>query len=500
MNLLERTIAWVSPETAARRIAFRRALDIQLRKYDAAKRDPKTASWNAGNGSANTEVGESEEIVRQRTRDLVRNNGYAAQIVSTISDHVVGTGIMGAPIGLKGRNLIKVNDDWQAWLNQCDHDQDSDFHGLMWLACNGMLESGAAIIRLRRQTFGRDAKVAPLRLQLLEPDFLDLSKYGRAEGSNYIDRGIEYDQDGRKVAYWLYDHHPGDVAQYRRRNYLSQRVPASEVIYLYQKLRPGQDRGMSVLAPAVMTLRDLQGYFEAELTRKRIESCLAGFITTEEPDGVALSERSDDDDVKYGVQTERFRPGMLTRLRPGEDIKIATPANSQGVGEFAQAMLREAASAAGVMYEHATGDFSNVNYSSWRAGHHGFRRHMERLQWHVMIHRACRPIGAAYQEAALAAQMLPVSGFQWRWTPPGFISVDPYKDAQADLANLRMGKTTLSQLVEERGYDYAEHLTQYAADLAASDEALGGAMFDGDPRKQARAATANETETRPAAA
>src|SRR5205085_1114104 len=107
----------------------------------------------------------------------------------------------------------------------------------------------------------------------------------------------------------------------------------------------------------------------------------------------------------------------------------------------------EAAAAAGVMYEQATGDFSNVNYSSWRAGNHGFRRRMERLQWLVVIHKACRPIVTRYREAAKAAQLLPVANFGWRWTPPGFISVDPYKDAQADLANLRMGKTTLSQLV-----------------------------------------------------
>jgi capsid protein len=151
--------------------------------------------------------------------------------------------------------------------------------------------------------------------------------------------------------------------------------------------------------------------------------------------------------------------------------------------------LRQAAAAAGVMYEHATGDFSNVNYSSWRAGHHGFRRRMERIQWLVVVHKLCRVIAQRYREAATAAQLLPVASFGWRWTPPGFISVDPYKDAQADLANLRMGKVTLSQLVEERGYDYLEFLGQYAEDLASVESTLGtGVMFDGDPRKQVNAA------------
>ena len=50
-----------------------------------------------------------------------------------------------------------------------------------------------------------------------------------------------------------------------------------------------------------------------------------------------------------------------------------------------------------------------------------------------------------------------------------------------------MGKVSLPQLVEERGYDYVEFLTSYAEGLKQADEAMGGlgdgVMFDGDPRK-----------------
>lgn len=486
MNALDRLIGWIDPVQGARRAAYRHALDMHVRGYDAARRDQRTASWQAGGASANAEIDASEELVRNRTRDLARNNGYALQIVDTFADHVVGTGIVGAPIGLKGRNAKIVSQGWKDWAENCDFEGDHDLNGLMWSAVKGMADSGAAIIRLRRQQFDGSTKIAPLKLQVLEPDFLDPMKFGTTASGGFIDRGIEYDAEGRKIAYWLLEQHPGDAFRFGRTRLVSHRVPADEVIYLYQKLRPGQDRGMPLLAPAVMTLRDLDGYFTAEPTRKRIESCLAGFITTDADDGLPLSGEADRarDKTTYGKLVDRFEPGMLTRLRPGEDITVATPANSQGVGEFAELFLREAAAGTGVMYEHATGDFSKVNYSSWRAGHHGFRRRMERVQWNVAIHKMCRPIGLRYREAATAAGLLPVQNFGWRWTPPGFISVDPYKDAQADLANLRMGKVTLSQLVEERGYDYLEFLAQYAEDLSNVEAALGpGVMFDGDPRK-----------------
>jgi lambda family phage portal protein len=499
MNAIDRLISYVDPVAGARRIAARRALDLHARAYDAARRDPRTLSWQAAGSSANAEISTSEEVVRNRCRSLVRDNGYARQIVQTVADHVVGTGIVGAPMGVRGRNLTRIADGWAAWVDACDFDGDHDLNGLMWSAVNGMEESGAALIRFHRMPFDATTGIAPLRLQLLEPDFIDVMKYGTTESGGFIDRGIEYDALGRKVAFWLYRHHPGDTARFRNWTLVSDRIPADEIVYLYDKLRPGQDRGMPLMAPAVMTLRDLDGYFQAELTRKRIESCLAGFITTDEADGLPISTEDNraKDGLTFGKLVDRFEPGMLMRLRHGEDIKIATPANSQGVAEFAQIYLREAAAGSGVMYEHATGDFSNVNYSSWRAGHHGFRRRMERKQWHVAVHKMCRPIIARYRQAALAAGLLPVQNFDWRWTPPGFISVDPYKDAQADLANLRMGKVTLSQLVEERGNDYASFLAQYAADLAAADAALGGAMFDGDPRKVIQAKGTAQAETDP---
>lgn len=500
MNLLDRAIGWWDPMKGARRVAARRAMDMHSRAYDAGRRDHRTMTWNATGNSANAEVGASEETVRNRARDLKRNNGYAGQIVDTVTDHIVGTGIMGAPTGLKGRNAKKVSGDWTSWGEACDFEGDHDFNGLIWSAVNGMNESGAALIRFRRQQFDGSATVAPLQLQVLEPDFIDTTKTTLGAGGALIDRGIEYDAEGRKVAYWLYPAHPGDVAMFRARSLQSTRVPASDIIYLYNKVRPGQDRGMPLLAPAIMPLRDLRGYFDAELVRKRIESCMAGFITTPGDDEFNLGTDPKSGEalkMKYGKLIEKFEPGMMTRLLPGEDIRIANPSSSQGVGEFAELYLREAAAAAGVMYEQATGDFSKVNYSSWRAGSHGFRRRMERIQWHVVVHKACRPIIGRYREAAMAAGLLPVANFGWRWTPPGFISVDPFKDAQADLANLRMGKVSLSQLVEERGYDYLEFLGQYFEDLTAIEQVMGaGFMFDGDPRKTlAGAANASPADT-----
>ena len=491
MNWLDGAIGWFAPGTAVRRVAARRALEIHGRAYEAAKRDHRTAGWTAGGGSANAEIATSEDVVRNRSRDLVRNNGYALQIVETIADHVVGTGIVSAPIG-RARRAQTAYADWQG---ECDFDGDQDLNGLLWLAEKGKNESGAALIRFRREAFDAGTTVAPLKLQLLEPDFIDPVKQGTTAGGGWIERGIEYDAQGRRVAFWLLPAHPGDVASWRSLRMASERVPAEEVVYLYDKLRPGQDRGMPVLAPAIMTLQNLRGYFEAELVRKRVAACMVGFLQTQ------------DENIKigtgevptYGTQKgQKFEPGMIFRGLPGESMTFNSPPADPGVDAMATQYLREASAACGVMFEQATGDFSRVNYSSFRAGGHGFRRRTERRQW-SFVHTVSRRVTARFTEAALAARLIATVP-RWRHTPPGFISIDPDKDAKADLANLRMGKTSLSELVEERGYDYLEHLERVAADLAAAEKALGaGVMFDGDPRKLLNQAAPDKAKADPEA-
>lgn len=495
MNWIDRAVSAWNPVAGVRRLAARRALSEHSRAYDAARRDHRTASWQATGNSANAEVGAAEELVRNRSRDLIRNNGWALQIVETFADHVVGTGIVTAPTGLKGRNLKRAQQLWADFAENCDFDGDQDLNGLMWSAVKCMAESGSAIIRFRRVAFDARTTTVPLRLQLIEPDFIDVMKNGTTADGGWIDRGIEYDGKGRRVAIWLLERHPGDAAMWRSWSMQSERVPAEELVYLFNKLRPGQDRGMPLLAPAIIPLQDLKGYFDAELVRKRIGACMVGVIYSTEEGSVQIGAKPGQKPT-YGPQTQKMEPGLFTRLLPGESINFNSLPADTGFDAVSTQFLRQSAAAAGVMYEHATGDFSRVNYSSWRAGHHGFRRRMERIQWNVVIHMLCRPIAARFNEAAVAAQMVAAAP-TWRHTPPGFISVDPYKDAQADLLNLRIGKVSLAQLVEERGYDYVEFLMSYAEGLKQADEAFAdlgdNVMFDGDPRKAAKgAAPAND--------
>ena len=478
-------MGWIddlAPRWALRRALAQQALK-QLRAYDAARTPRKWNSWQRPKSGPRTEAQLGADTLRASVRDLLRNNGYAQRAHRTLVRATVGTGILGSPMAGDRPAPQRARDAWARWADDCDFDGHLDLYGLQALTARTVFESGEALLRFYRQPFDAGEAVAPVRLQLLEPDFIDTGKLslGRAsEGGNWIDRGIEYDSRGRKVALWLHQVHPGDQSRYLLSKYESVRVPIGEVVQVYDMLRPGQDRGISIFAAAVAPLKDLGDYFEAEIMRKRIEACLSVFVTAPEGEG-PLVGRANGTDGESGAELRQLAPGMITRLNPGESVSHVAPSGSPEIKQFADQILLLAAAAGGVMFEHMTGNFEKVNYSSYRVGSHDFAGWAEQQQWHLFVQRMCRPVAQQFNQAALAAGLISRET-TLRWTPPSPVtSPDPKKDADADQLNLRLGALAPSELAERHGWTYAELLDRIAADLAAAD--AKGIAFDGDPRK-----------------
>ena len=83
-----------------------------------------------------------------------------------------------------------------------------DFYGFQADLLRNVLIDGEALVLL--SPTGRGA--VPLELKLLGPEYLDRS---RVIVGKILD-GIEYDAAGRRVAYWLYPHHPGRASRISR--------------------------------------------------------------------------------------------------------------------------------------------------------------------------------------------------------------------------------------------------------------------------------------------
>jgi capsid protein len=82
------------PRLAVRRVMARQAFETLARGYDGAARGRRTEGWRAPGSSADTEIGVAGALLRDRMRDLVRNNPHAATAVTVPVNNIIGAGIM----------------------------------------------------------------------------------------------------------------------------------------------------------------------------------------------------------------------------------------------------------------------------------------------------------------------------------------------------------------------------------------------------------------------
>ncbi|MGI6246653.1 MAG: phage portal protein [Pseudochelatococcus sp.] len=482
VNWFDRAIASVAPRTAARRVLARQAFEMLARGYDGAAKGRRTDGWRAPGSSADTEIGMAGALLRDRMRDLVRNNPHAAKAVAVLVNNIVGAGIM--PRAASGDEALdrRVDDLFERWAEACDADGQLDFYGLQTLICREMIEAGEVLVR-RRLRRSSDGLPVPLQLQVLEADFLDATKSG-AIGAGRLVQGIEFDPVGKRRAYWLHSEHPGDAHGALRGGFDSHPVPASDIAHVYEKQRT-QARGVPWGAPVIRALRDLDDYEVAEIVRKKTEACVTAIVFGDDEAQQGIAPAVVDAD---GNRVEQFEPGLIAYARGGKDIRFNQPLATGGYGEYKRASLHTISSGFRVPYELLTGDLSQVNYSSIRAGLVEFRRQIDAVQWQLFIPMFCAPVWRWFTEAAWASGQIPSPTVPVEWSPPKFEAVDPQKDAMANLLSIRSGTMTLAEVIARQGRNPDAVLAEIAATNAKLD-ALG-LVLDSDPRRVTKTGSA----------
>jgi lambda family phage portal protein len=467
--------------------------------YDGIGSGRRAMAWQVGNPGAVAALAFSQNELRAKSRDLVRRNAWAAAGVEAFVANAIGTGIKPQSMVADPALREAIQALWRDWCEQADAASLTDFYGLQSLACRAMLEGGECLVRLRYRR-PEDRLTVGLQIQVLEPEHLPTTMNRELASGNVIRAGIEFDRLGRRVAYHLYRSHPGDGAlapMSGTGGMETVRIPASEVVHLFRPLRPGQIRGEPWLARALVKLNELDQYDDAELVRKKTAAMFAGFVTRLAPEDNLMGEGAPDG---QGVSLASLEPGTLQLLEPGEDIKFSAPADvGSSYAEFMRQQFRAVAAAMGITYEMLTGDLTQVNYSSIRAGLLEFRRRCEALQHGVIVHQLCRPIWRAWMEQAAIEGSLALPGFSRRrreylaakWIPQGWQWVDPKKEFDAMQTAIRAGLLSRSQAISAFGYDAEDIDREIATDNQRADEL--GLVFDSDPRSDARRIDARST-------
>ena len=248
--------------------------------------------------------------------------------------------------GIKPSSLITDTDlrdavqvAWAVWTDEADAEDVTDFYGFARRVAREAFLAGECFVRFRPR-YPTDGLSVPLQLQLIPSEQLSLWRIeavpaGLNNAGGFIRMGIEFDRNLRdkRVAYWFYRSNPTD----RTLSFLDAfnqqqlvRVPAEEVIHVFDPVEAGQLRGLTGYAAAIVKLFQLDLYDDAEVERQKQQARYATFIETSQDLALAMQEegnplepRPDDDPAVWG-------PGATVHLYPGEEVsspsRVAWPA------------------------------------------------------------------------------------------------------------------------------------------------------------------------------
>lgn len=487
MNAIDRAIGWVAPQMALRRAEARTALAVQQRSYDAGRPTRSTAGWRRPFTSARSETYAALPYVRASAHDLVRNNPHAAKVVGSLAVDLIGTGIV--PKANTGNKRLNKRIDAVAKRFFAEMDADGitkNYAGFQLLAARALLEGGEAIFRryVRPTSIGLHV---PLQFSLLESEYLDNTKNFVQPNGNRVQQGIEFDPRTRlREAYHLFREHPGDTFMAAvDGSYQVDRIPAADVRIMYEPQRPGQIRGVPWITPILVRAKMLDDYEDAERQRKRTESSIPLIVKANtqvgeasENNGSSLFPTLTDAD---GRMVEAVQAGLVAYMRDGSGVEVLKPVDAMGYSPYKRTELQSIAAGARSTYETASGDLSQTNYSSFQAGQLGYRGMVDVIRATIVI-PDLEWIWRCMIDMAIAAGRLPdQTPYDVEHHCPPWLPIDPEKQANADLIDIRSGKKTLKKVITAQGIDFEAHLDELEEVNKALDKRK--IILDSDPRR-----------------
>ena len=441
------------------------------RSYDLARPgDRKLMSWRRPQTSGRSAVAGSLPILRNSARDLTRNNPYAANMVRVMVGSLVGYGITAKPRVRAKNKRSAIVKAWSEFGRHACAEGTSTFDGFQVKAATQFFEVGEVFVRIRvrdRTDANRIGLKFPMQLQMLESEQLPMESWTHTNGNRVI-QGIEIDAIGSRVAYHFFRSHPSDTETFSMEKV---RVPAAEIIHIFNPTRAGQMRGVPPLTPAAGRLRHLDEYNLIEIIRAKTQAGFAGFVERSVNSPVDSADGTIPDPALGGVEKEetddearleRIEPGQINYLRAGESVKFSQPPPPGQTEPFTREQLRAAAVGMGCTPEQATGDMSQTTYSSWKGGSAQHRKYIETLQWTLFIPMFLERVWAEFIALGRllgrwADEEVPVD-----WGVPLWPSIEPAKEAAATVTELAAGLKSYQQVCADRGEDWQDMIDQQA--------------------------------------
>ena len=490
----------LTPQQLHAKHAFSAALALAGGYAGASRSRPALRHFDPVATDADDDIGADLPTLRARSRDLARNVPLAGGALNTMVTNVVGTGLtMQSRIDADALGLDAdaadawqraTEREWRGWAESrwCDATLGQDFYGLQSLAFRSALESGDVLAIT--PAIPRPGSSYRLTVQMIEADLLCNPDY-KADTDRRV-AGIDLDNVGAPVRYHFANRHPntlrrGSGVTWTAVEARGARSGRPNVIHLFDRRRPGQTRGVPVLAPVIEPLKQLGRYTEAELQAAVLAGAFAVFVKM---DPAAFADLFGDDETlktNYLAPATRWDgrntssvdgPGRAVNLVPGESVDTVNPGRpNDSFDPFVQAILRQIGAALELPFELLIKHYTS-SYSAARAALlDAYRFFRGRRAW--LASHYCQPIYELWLAEAVALGRVQAPGFfadpaarraysgaEWVGDGPG--SIDPLKEVDAAERRLAIGTSTLAaESVLHDGIDWETKHRQQVREQAA---------------------------------
>jgi len=466
--------------------------------YAGAGLNRLTADWIHGPASADDEIRSEGRTLRQRARDLRRNNGIAARYIKLQVHGILGpTGVTLRAVvpntrgQTNGAASTAIETAWRLWgaAAVCDVAGRLAWADVERLAVETWKGDGDHLVQM---VPGFDNGWG-FALQTLDPDQLDdLYSIAATGTTNEIKMGVEVNRFGRPVAYHVWAAHPSNSGAKIR-----QRIPAEQIIHLYTPTRPGQTRGVTAFAPVMLTIKMLGGLQEAVLVLMRTAACKMGFFVPN--DRYEGPIESGDGSQKIRMDAE---PGLIDQVPAGFDFESWDPGQpSDAYAPFTLETKRDIAAGLDVSHAALTGNLAEANYGSQRVGmtleREGYKRDTAYLmrELHDRVFAQWIYWATLSGKLQISASVAQMGSEVAEWQARAFDWIDPLKDIDAALLEVDAGLNSLTRIAASKGRDINDVLAERKAEQEKA-AALGVALV---LHKQTGGAPADVPTTTPAA-
>ncbi len=432
--------------------------------------------WEFASQAVNVLIHGASPRLRSRVRDLVRNFPPFGRAVTGYTAYVLGQGarfqsMAVLPDGTPNHSARRmIESRFRAWMeSDADISRRLHWYEMQRLMCRQILESGEAFFVKAYRSRGERWRINPFCLLPVEADRLsDLAGCRSDKDGVQLFSGVEYREGtGEVLAYHISDDgYAGRVS----------RVDAGDMLHIFQTLRPGQLRGVTPLAPAILFARALADYSQAELDAAKMQSKYVAFVTSEDP---ALAQAARGIRAPGGQVpavgpnrdrvSERLENGIIEWLRSGESVQFAAPPArpSDAYERFTRSVHRMVSITCDVPYEVISGDYTGVNYSTLKASRVDAQMLLVPHK-QLVEHQHIAPVLLAWMDCDALTRPDLYPGY-WHnpelyraglWIHGGLPSVDPLRDGNADVLAVNNFFRSPQQVIMAAGGDPDEVIRQ----------------------------------------